>query len=131
MTCFLPIFPDLRSSFLLPVGLAVTLPARSANEQDIARAGIRVHRHIVCIACSASQWLSLRAFVERKEGKHVVCFSRGQELNTHKIIFSTYVQAAKYCVVERVKFDIYTDLQFLRIVSTTVSEDPFRVQLTV
>ena len=78
MACYLPIVPELRSSFLRRVGLAVSLSARSLNEQDIARGGIRVHRHIVSTACSASQWLSLGAFIERTEGKDIVCLPRKQ-----------------------------------------------------
>ena len=99
MASYLPIVLDLRSLFLRSVGLAVPLLSRSVNEQYIARAGIRVHRHIVSTACSASHWLSLPAFIERIEGKHIACSPRGQGLNTEKIIFSNNVQAAKYLVV--------------------------------
>ena len=82
MACLLPIVPKLRSSFLRPVDSTTPPPARSVNEQEIARAGIRTHHHIVTTECSAPQWLSLRAFIERTEGKDVVYLPRGQELNT-------------------------------------------------
>lgn len=97
MSLFLPVVSSLRSSFLRPVESGTPLPARLPSEQFISRSDLRVYQHVVSANCNAEQWLALRSFVENEEGRVVSFWPRGRELNLDKIVFSSYLTAAKYC----------------------------------
>ena len=97
MPAFIPVSTYLRQSFLHPVSFGTILPARSENEQAIARPGLHVHRHDAAASCTATEWLALCDLISHTESDNAILLPCGHDLT--RIGLSSTLMSARLCIL--------------------------------